>query len=350
MKLRDLGAVNEQEQQDYAKFLDQLSQFNADRNFALQGWQSNFGLLQDQLSALQGQDAVNYGREQDKINLELQRSETERQAAVNQVAAILQAGGTPSGELLDKAGLTTEYAQGVNAGWQRENAVKQVADILAAGGLPSDELLAQAGLTTEYAQGVHGEFQRKEEENQRALAQAQVDAILQAGGTPSQEMIAASGYSNEYVQALAAAYQRQQAQAAAAKKSGTATATPNKTATDATGAITAFNGGDHSDAIIKKLLDAGYTQAQIEAAGYKGTYFSKGGGAGTNPNGAAGTSGKGTSYNSIWHRARTMYDQGRSEKEIMAYLDQFGEKQLTDEGLDYIMSSLNLGGYRTGGK
>ena len=60
-------------------------------------------------------------------------------------------------------------------------------------------------------------------------------------------------------------------------------------------------------------------------------------------------SGFGTSYNTIWSRARTMYDEGRSTKEILAYLDRFNETQLTDAGLDYIMNSLNLNGYREAG-
>lgn len=57
----------------------------------------------------------------------------------------------------------------------------------------------------------------------------------------------------------------------------------------------------------------------------------------------------GTSYSSIWSRARTMFDQGKSADEIMKFLDQFSTTQLTDVGLDYIMNSLNLNGYRTGG-
>lgn len=60
-------------------------------------------------------------------------------------------------------------------------------------------------------------------------------------------------------------------------------------------------------------------------------------------------SGFGTSYNTIWSRARTMFDEGRSTKEILAYLDRFNETQLTDAGLDYIMNSLNLNGYREAG-
>ena len=58
--------------------------------------------------------------------------------------------------------------------------------------------------------------------------------------------------------------------------------------------------------------------------------------------------GNGSSYTTAWSQARKMYDQGRSEKDILNYLDQFDEGQLTDKGLDYIMTRLNLGGYREG--
>ena len=42
--------------------------------------------------------------------------------------------------------------------------------------------------------------------------------------------------------------------------------------------VTAFNNGDHSDATIQALLDAGYSKDEIIAAGYTGDYF---GGSGT---------------------------------------------------------------------
>lgn len=63
-------------------------------------------------------------------------------------------------------------------------------------------------------------------------------------------------------------------------------------------------------------------------------------------NSSAPTSDYGTSYSSIWSRARTMYDSGKTDAEIAAFLDKFSETQLTDAGLDYIMKSLNLNGYR----
>ena len=56
--------------------------------------------------------------------------------------------------------------------------------------------------------------------------------------------------------------------------------------------------------------------------------------------------GNGVSYSSIWSRARTMYDSGKTEQEITDFLDQFNEHQLTDTGLAKIITSLNLGGVR----
>ena len=56
----------------------------------------------------------------------------------------------------------------------------------------------------------------------------------------------------------------------------------------------------------------------------------------------------GTNYSTIWAQARKMYDNGSSTEAIQAYLDKFDETQLTDAGLEYIMNSLNLGGYREG--
>lgn len=125
----------------------------------------------------------------------------------------------------------------------------------------------------------------------RQFQQSQLDAILAAGGTPTAEMIAASGYDQTYVNALREAYLRDQT---------------------AQAARTASSGGGRSG-------------------------------------GASSGGGKGSSYNTIWPRARTMFDQGKSTQEILAYLDQFGEDQLTDAGLDYIMNSLNLNGYRDAG-
>lgn len=129
MMLQDLGAVNTQEQLDYAKYLDQLTQYNTDRNFAYDTYLGDFNILQGQLTSLQGQDDVDYGRYLDTINLGIQRDETEYQrqqqdqALVQaQVDAILAAGGTPSAELVGASGYSSEYIQALEDAYRREAA------------------------------------------------------------------------------------------------------------------------------------------------------------------------------------------------------------------------------------
>lgn len=129
MMLQDLGAVNTQEQLDYAKYLDQLTQYNTDRNFAYDTYLGDFNILQGQLSSLQGQDDVDYGRFLDQINLGIQQDETEYQRgqqeqalAQAQVDAILSAGGTPSAELISASGYTSEYVQTLEDAYRKAEA------------------------------------------------------------------------------------------------------------------------------------------------------------------------------------------------------------------------------------
>jgi hypothetical protein len=129
MMLQDLGAVNTQEQLDYAKYLDQLTQYNTDRNFAYDTYLGDFNVLQGKLSSLQGQDDVDYGRYLDQINLGIQKDETEYQRgqqeqalAQAQVDAILSAGGTPSAELISASGYTSEYVQTLEDAYRKAEA------------------------------------------------------------------------------------------------------------------------------------------------------------------------------------------------------------------------------------
>ena len=129
MMLQDLGAVNTQEQLDYAKYLDQLTQYNTDRNFAYDTYLGDFNILQGQLASLQGQDDVDYGRFLDQINLGIQQDETEYQRgqqeqalAQAQVDAILSAGGTPSAELISASGYTSEYVQTLEDAYRKAEA------------------------------------------------------------------------------------------------------------------------------------------------------------------------------------------------------------------------------------
>ncbi len=124
MSLQDLNAVNTQEQLDYAKYLDQLGQFNTDRNFAFNQYLSDFDILQNQLSALQGQDGVDYNRWMDKVGLYEQNQAEETDLARAQVDAILSAGGSPSADLVGASGYTTEYVQALQAAYQRQLAAR----------------------------------------------------------------------------------------------------------------------------------------------------------------------------------------------------------------------------------
>ena len=124
MSLQDLNAVNTQEQLDYAKYLDQLGQFNTDRNFAFNQYLSDFDILQDKLSALQGQDSVDFDRYWNGQQLQREDAMAQQQLAQGQVDAILSAGGSPSADLVGASGYTTEYVQALQAAYQRQLAAK----------------------------------------------------------------------------------------------------------------------------------------------------------------------------------------------------------------------------------
>ena len=127
MMLQDLGAVNNQEQLDYAKYLDDLTQYNTDRNFAFNQYLSDFDILQNQLASLQGQDSVDYNRWMDRVGLyeqrraeDLERQQQDQALAQAQVDAILSAGGNPSADLIGASGYSNEYIQALRNAYQRQ--------------------------------------------------------------------------------------------------------------------------------------------------------------------------------------------------------------------------------------
>ena len=124
MSLQDLNAVNTQEQLDYAKYLDDLTQFNTDRNFAFNEYLSDFDILQSQLAALQGQDESDYGRWMDKVTLGREDQQQRQQLAQGQVDAILSAGGTPSADLVSQAGYSSAYVQALEDAYRQQAAAR----------------------------------------------------------------------------------------------------------------------------------------------------------------------------------------------------------------------------------
>jgi len=163
--------------------------------------------------------------------------------------------------------------------------------------------------------------------------------ILSGGAMPDANLLEEAGISQTTAQALLSAVKAK----AAAKTSGSGSGSTS----GESDAAKAFKSGDQSDSVIKALLDEGYTQMQIEAAGYTGDYFKNSSSGGNKPS-TTPTSSYGTSYSNIWKTARSMKDAGKSDADIMAYLDRFDATQLTDAGLDYIMQHLNISGAREG--
>lgn len=128
MKLSDLEAVNNQEQLDYAKYLDRLNQFNTDRNFGYNNYLGEYGRLQDYLGNLQGQDNTEYNRYLGVLDEIREKQQQEQELSRSQIDAMLQAGASPSARLIGKSGYESEYIQAL------ENYYKQQAAAKASGG------------------------------------------------------------------------------------------------------------------------------------------------------------------------------------------------------------------------
>ena len=104
MKLSDLNAVNQQEQLDYAKYLDQLGQFNTDRNFDYNNYLGEYNRLQDYLGGLQGQDNTEYNRYLGVLDEIKEKQQQDQELSRSQVDAMLQVGVSPSAGLIGKSG------------------------------------------------------------------------------------------------------------------------------------------------------------------------------------------------------------------------------------------------------
>ena len=124
MKLSDLNAVNQQEQLDYAKYLDRLNQFNTDRNFDYNNYLGEYGRLQDYLGGLQGQDQTTYNRYLDVLDREREKQQAAQELSRAQIDAMLQAGVSPSAGLIGKSGYENEYIQALENYYKQQSAAK----------------------------------------------------------------------------------------------------------------------------------------------------------------------------------------------------------------------------------
>ncbi len=204
MMHQDLGAVNTQEQLDYQAYLNDLAQYNTDRNFAYNQYLDEYNQLQTYLGNLQTQDGVDYGRYLDQITLR-QQEEQNQQA-------------------LDQQAFENAMAMYQTYGYVPEQ-------YAAALGLPAGTPTADQSYQEWYMA-------------QQAAKQQTSGGGGNGGGGNN------TGGGNDTAGGLTSAQQT---------------------------AVYAFSGGDHSDAVIETLVGAGYTQADLEAAGYTGDYFESGG-------------------------------------------------------------------------
>ena len=147
MKLKDLNAVNQQEQLDYAKYLDRLGQFNTDRGFAYQNYADDYGRLRSQLADVQGQDQIDYARYLDEAS----RQQTAQDSIRSQVDAILAAGGSPSANLVSESGYSSEYVKALEDAYRKQEAEKAAKKSGSGGG-------GTMSLTTAKAMAKEGQF------------------------------------------------------------------------------------------------------------------------------------------------------------------------------------------------
>lgn len=147
MKLKDLNAVNQQEQLDYAKYLDRLGQFNTDRGFAYQNYADDYDRLRSQLADVQGQDQIDYARYLDEVS----RRQTAQDSIRSQVDAILAAGGSPSANLVSESGYSSEYVKALEDAYRKQEAEKAAKKSGSGGG-------GTMSLTTAKAMAKEGQF------------------------------------------------------------------------------------------------------------------------------------------------------------------------------------------------
>lgn len=148
MKLKDLNTVNQQEQLDYAKYLDRLGQFNTDRGFAYQNYADDYDRLRSQLADVQGQDQIDYARYLDEAS----RRQTAQDSIRSQVDAILAAGGSPSANLVSESGYSSEYVKALEDAYRKQEAEKAAKKSGSGGGGGT------MSLTTAKAMAKEGQF------------------------------------------------------------------------------------------------------------------------------------------------------------------------------------------------
>ena len=134
--VEDFGLLQQMDSTQYNRYRDTMSDWRDDRNFAfdyyLSDWDNykwgtefNYGVSQDQIANDNYNKEWDYGVSTDQYNREQAENETaynreqaERDDAYNRVLDIISAGGTPSQELLNAAGVSAADAAALIASAQ----------------------------------------------------------------------------------------------------------------------------------------------------------------------------------------------------------------------------------------
>lgn len=115
MLLDQLNATRQAEQYDYQAYLDQLGQYNTDRELSYDQWLQGYNMLGSTLGAYQGQDETEYQRLLDQVGY----NSDQQALAMDQVDAILAAGGMPSQELITASGYDSGYISAMEQAYRQ---------------------------------------------------------------------------------------------------------------------------------------------------------------------------------------------------------------------------------------
>lgn len=105
MKLTNLDAVQGQENSDYTKFLNQLQQYNTNREFDYNAWRDYYNMLGNNVQVGQSLDAQDYERYRDQ----LAQYNTDRNFYYGQLLDEINSQANERAEALNKAELAANY-------------------------------------------------------------------------------------------------------------------------------------------------------------------------------------------------------------------------------------------------
>ena len=240
--------------------------------------------------------------------------------------------------------------------WERQFAYQQQQDALSQSNWEKQFAYGQQQDEYDRASALQQLLYKYQYEADSAAASSAADwaeLLLKNGAMPDAELLAAAGLSSGSAQAMTDAYWR----ALNLKNTPRTSSGGSKSSGGTTYPKSGTAGGDY-EGLFAAALASG-RPASFILNNYKKYGFSSSSGLVSDYNDwaaelesqkktAAKTAapprdnGYGANWNTIWPRARTMFDQGRSKNEIAAYLNNFNDSQLTASGLNKILSSLGF--------